>query len=191
MPRLFVVAGPSGVGKNTVLASVLRQRVQAVVNPSVTTRPPRPGEEDGRNRRFVSEEQFAWMVQDGAFLEHAEYGGYSYGTPAAAVEASLTSGKDVILEIELQGVRQVKAKRPDAVTIFLEPPSWEILEKRLRERGTEDPEALERRLERAKIELASAHEFANRVVNNDIEEAATAILAIMAKANHERTSPPR
>jgi guanylate kinase len=159
---------------------VLRRRSKTVCSVSVTTRPPRPGEEAEGKYRFVDAEAFEELVHAKAFLEYAGYAGHLYGTPVAPVEKALADGNDVILEIEVQGARQVKRGRPEAVTIFVEPPDWQTLERRLTERATEGPDALERRLATARHELEAAAEFDYQVVNEDLEEAVEQVLAIMA-----------
>jgi len=156
------------VGKTTLVAEVVRRLPEVALSVSVTTRPSRYTEEDGREYWFVTSSMFDLLVDEGALLEHAEYGGNRYGTPRKPVEEALAAGRDVILEIEVQGARQVKAARPDTVTIFVEPPSWDALYERLKGRSTEDDEALERRLATAKEELAAAGEFDHRVVNDDL-----------------------
>jgi guanylate kinase len=146
---------------------------------SATTRSPRPGEVAGKHYDFVSSAQFAAMVTRGEFLEWAEFAGHAYGTPRAPVEAHLASGVPVILEIELNGARQVRASQPDALFVFLAPPSWEVLVKRLSGRGTEAPDVVARRLEVATVELAAAAEFDVTLVNDDVEEVCARLLALM------------
>ncbi len=148
----------------------------------MTTRPPRPGEETKGKYRFVDAETFDELVHKKAFLEYAGYAGHLYGTPVAHVDEALARGDDVILEIEVQGARQVEVARPDAVTIFVHPPDWATLEQRLRLRATEGPDVLARRLEIARHELEAADEFDYRVVNEDLDEAVEQVLAIMASS---------
>ncbi|HEY1330123.1 MAG TPA: guanylate kinase [Actinomycetota bacterium] len=186
--RLFVIAGPSGVGKGTVIRRVLDRLPDLVLSVSSTTRAPRPGEIEGRDYRFVSTERFRSMVERGEFLEWADiYGSHRSGTPADPVREQTERGHDVVLEIDLQGAMQVRARWPGAVLIFLAPPSSDELARRLRERGTETPEQLERRLAAARTEMAQAGSFDHRVVNDDVERAAAEIAAIIAG---ERGSDP-
>ena len=175
---LFVITGPSGVGKGTVLAEVRRQK-DVYFSISATTRQPREGEQDGVHYFFLTREQFEQKIAENGFLEHAEFSGNCYGTPAAPVDAHLEDGTDVILEIEVQGAMQVHQSRPVAVRIFLAPPSYGELEKRLTGRGTETEEAVRMRLETAKHELTLAPEFDYVVVNNTVEQAVADVLAIM------------
>jgi guanylate kinase len=146
---------------------------------SVTTREPRYNEEDGREYWFVTAGMFDLLVAENALLEHAEYAGNRYGTPRKPVDEWLAAGRDVVLEIELVGARQVKQARPDAVSVFVEPPSWEVLYRRLVDRSTEDAAALERRLSRAKEELGAAGEFDHRVVNDVLDLAVSQVIAII------------
>lgn len=175
---LFVLTGPSGVGKGTVLKEVRGQR-ELYLSISATTRQPRPGEQDGVHYFFLTREQFEKKVAENGFLEHAEFSGNCYGTPAAPVDAQLDAGNDVLLEIEVQGAMQVHQKRPDAVRIFIAPPSFDELERRLVGRGTEQPEVVRRRLETARHELTMAEQFDYIVVNNTVEQAAADVLAIL------------
>lgn len=175
---LFVITGPSGVGKGTVLAEV-RRRKQVYFSISATTRQPREGERDGVHYFFLTREQFQQKIAKNGFLEHAEFSGNCYGTPAEPVDEHLNEGTDVILEIEVQGAMQVYQRRPDAVRIFLAPPSYAELEKRLTGRGTETEESVRMRLETAKHELTLAPEFDYIVVNNTVEQAVSDVLAIM------------
>jgi guanylate kinase len=146
---------------------------------SVTTRPIRPGEVDGVAYRFVSRDQFEELAAAGALLESAEYAGNRYGTPRTAVEEHVAAGDPVLLEIELQGARQVRTLVPDALLVFLAPPSWEELERRLRGRGTEPPDVIARRLETARVELAAEPEFDAVIVNTSVAEAARRLAALM------------
>lgn len=175
---LFVLTGPSGVGKGTVLKQV-REHKPLFYSISATTRAPREGEQDGVHYHFMTREKFQQLVEEGGFLEHAEFSENCYGTPAAPVDAELQAGRDVLLEIEVQGAMQVKQARPEAVRIFLAPPSFEELERRLVGRGTEKPEVVQRRLNAAKRELTLAPEFDYIVVNNTVEQAVSDVLAIM------------
>lgn len=175
---LFVVTGPSGVGKGTVLTKV-RERKELYFSISATTRKPREGEQDGVHYYFLTKEQFEQKVAAGGFLEHAQFSGNYYGTPAEPVDLQMKEGKDILLEIEVQGAMQVRENRPDAVRIFLAPPSFAELEKRLTGRGTEDAEAIRLRLETAKHELTLASQFDYIVINNTVEQAVSDVLAIM------------
>ncbi len=168
---LVIVSGPSGAGKSTVISRFLALRPEARFSVSITTRDPRPGEVDGRDYCFKSREEFLGMVKEDAFLEHAEYVGGCYGTPAAPVLEALAAGHDVLLDIEVQGAAQVKEKRPDAVTIFLSPPSLEELERRLRGRGTDTEEKIQDRLIAARREYSQLHKYDYIVINDDADTA--------------------
>jgi guanylate kinase len=177
--RLTVLSGPSGVGKGSVV-KVLRARHPGVwLSVSVTTRPPRPGERDGVEYFFVDAGEFARMVAAGELLEHDAHMGASYGTPRGPVEQRLAAGIPVLLEIDLHGARQVRARKPDAQLVFLAPPSFDELARRLVGRGTEDDGAVRERLDRARMELAAEDEFDVVVVNDDLERAADRLVALM------------
>ena len=180
--RLTVLSGPSGVGKGSVV-QVLRARHPDVwLSVSVTTRAPRPGEREGVEYFFVDEAEFARMVAAGELLEHDDHMGASYGTPRGPVEQRLAAGTPVLLEIDLQGARQVRARMPEAQLVFLAPPTFDELARRLVGRGTEDPAAVRDRLDRARIEMAAEDEFDVVVVNDDLEAAADRLVALMASA---------
>lgn len=179
--RLTVLTGPAGVGKSSIVAYLRERHPEIWHSVSVTTRPRRPGEIEGVDRYFVDDPAFDALVAGGALLEHATYAGHRYGTPRAPVEERLVRGEPVLLEIELQGARQVRRAVPDALLVFLAPPSWDELERRLRGRGTEDPEAVRLRLERAREELDAAGEFDRHLVNTSVAEAGEALVALMAE----------
>jgi guanylate kinase len=172
MAKVFVITGPSGVGKGTLIEQLLDRVPELELSVSATTREPRPGEEDGREYHFLSEAEFGRRVEDGDFLEHAAYSGHRYGTLREAVEGRLAEGRSVVLEIEVQGARQVRAAMPEAVLIFIAPPDPAALRRRLEGRGTDSPEAIERRLRTAELELEARVEFPHVVVNDDVHNAA-------------------
>ena len=174
-----MLSGPSGVGKGSVVSAVRRRHPQVWLSVSVTTRAPRPGETDGVEYRFVDDAEFARMVEAGELLEHDAHMGASYGTPKQPVTEQLALGVPVLLEIDLNGARQVRAAMPDARLVFLAPPTFEELAARLGGRGTEDPEKIRERLDIARIELAAEDEFDHIVVNDDIESAADRLVALM------------
>jgi guanylate kinase len=176
---LLVVSAPSGCGKDTIIADVLKKLDDAYLSVSMTTRPMRPGEKDGINYYFVSQPEFEEKIDCGEMLEYARYGSNYYGTPAGPVRKLLEEGKTVILIIEVQGAGNVKRMFPEACNIFIIPPSFEILEKRLRGRGTDDDESIIKRLDIAKDELARAEEFDYIVENDVLEEAVEDILTII------------
>jgi guanylate kinase len=169
--RLIVVSGPSGAGKSTLIKSSLQAVPELAYSVSATTREPRPGEVDGIDYIFLSRPKFERWIQEGRFLEWAEYSGNLYGTPERKVEEFLDEGKSVILELELQGARQVQVKRPDAVMVFVRAPSLEETRRRLTGRATESEEALESRLATAVGEVAARDEFDHEVINENRERA--------------------
>lgn len=178
--RLTVLSGPSGVGKDAVLAAVRRRHPEVWVSTSVTTRQPRPTETDGVEYHFVDQDEIAGMIEAGELLEHAEYAGNTYGTPRGPVLHRLTEGRPAFLVIELQGMRQVRKLMPDAQFVFLAPPSFEELERRLVGRGTEPAEVVRERLDQARIEMASESEFDVTLVNDEVERAADELVALIA-----------
>ncbi|SDP57864.1 guanylate kinase [Actinopolyspora xinjiangensis] len=178
-PRLTVVSGPSGVGKSSVLDELREQAPEIYFSVSVTTRPPRAGEIDGVHYHFVGREEFERMIATGEMLEYAHYAGNYYGTPREPVERALESGRPAVLEIELQGARQVRRSMPDAQLVMLLPPSWDDLVHRLTGRMTEDPEVVRRRLETARAELAARSEFDATVVNADVRKAVDELVRLI------------
>lgn len=178
-PRLTVLSGPSGVGKSTVVAHMRKEHPEVWLSVSATTRKPRPGERHGVHYFFVTDEEMDKLIANGELLEWAEFAGNRYGTPRAAVLQRLEAGEAVLLEIDLQGARQVRESMADAQLVFLAPPSWEELVRRLTGRGTEPPEVIERRLDAAKVELAAEPEFDVTLVNTSVEDVARELLALM------------
>ena len=177
--KTFIISGPSGVGKSTVLKELFRDRGDLYFSVSATTREPRPGEIDGVHYHFIDVDHFRRLITEDAFLEYAEYVGNFYGTPKKYVDEAMEQGKDVILDIEVQGALQVTSKRPDVVRIFIAPPSWQALEDRLTSRGTDSPDKVQKRLVRAKVELQTANTYDYFVINDTVEQAVREINAIM------------
>lgn len=179
----FVISGPSGVGKGTVVKPLMEKATGAWLSLSATTRPPRPGEIDGVHYRFVSDTEFDRLVESGQMLEWAVvHGKHRYGTPRRPVEEALERGVIPVLELDLAGARSIRASMPEAIQIFLAPPSWEELSQRLHGRGTESEEQIARRLETARTELAAESEFDYVVVNDQVARATDEILHIMGIA---------
>ncbi len=179
--KLFVYAGASGVGKGTIMKELLKRNESIRLSVSATTRNPREGEVHGREYFFVSKDEFEKMIKEDGFLEHAQYCDNYYGTPKSYVDEQLSKGLNVFLEIELQGAQNVLKLRPDAVSIFVVPPSVEELERRLRDRGTETEEAIEKRLAQAKVELDNSKLYQYIVVNDDLDKAVEDVLQIVDK----------
>ena len=177
--KCFIISGPSGVGKSTVLHALMEKRKNVYFSVSATTRDPRPGEEDGVHYHFLDVDTFRQWIANDEFLEYAEFVGNFYGTPRRFVDEAMERGEDVIPDIEVQGAIQVTSKRPDAVRIFIAPPSWAELERRLTDRGTDSPDKIQKRLLRAKVEFQTAHTYDYFVINNTVEEAVEELNAIM------------
>ena len=177
--KCFIISGPSGVGKSTVLHALMEKRKNVYFSVSATTRDPRPGEEDGVHYHFLDVDTFRQWIANDEFLEYAEFVGNFYGTPRRFVDEAMERGEDVILDIEVHGAIQVTSKRPDAVRIFIAPPSWAELERRLTDRGTDSPDKIQKRLLRAKVEFQTAHTYDYFVINNTVEEAVEELNAIM------------
>lgn len=180
MSRLVVLAGPTAVGKGTVAADVRRHHPEIWLSISATTRAPRPGEENGVHYWFVTDAEFDQMIADGDLLEWAQvHGSARYGTPRRPVVQALAEGRPALLEIDLQGARQVRANLPEALLVFLAPPSWEELVSRLVGRGTETEAERDRRLETARAELAAENEFDATIVNHEVHDAAEELVTLL------------
>ena len=180
MARVFVITGPSGVGKGTLIRGLMERLPQLELSVSATTRAPRAGEHDGVDYHFLTREQFDSRVAGGDFVEHADYAGRSYGTLRSELEQRVRAGVPVVLEIEVQGARQVRAAMPEAVQVFIAPPSLPALRTRLVGRGTDDQAEVERRLGVAEQELHAQPEFAHVVVNDRLDEALDRLAQIVA-----------
>lgn len=177
--KLIVVSGPSGVGKSTVMKKVMEQYDNLHFSVSATTRPIRPGEVDGKSYYFMSHEQFRTLIEQDALLEYAQYVGNFYGTPEKPLDEALSQGRDILLDIEVQGGLNVKKRRDDAILIFMVAPSFSELKRRLLNRGDTDPELCQKRLEWARWEYEQASQYDYIVVNNDVEQAANEIISIL------------
>lgn len=183
--RLFVISGPSGAGKSTVIRSLLSRKPEIVLSVSDTTRPARRGERGGAWYNFISREEFLGKRDRGEYLESAEVYNHFYATPRAPVEHHLASGRDVILEIDIQGATMIKRAMPEAVLIFIEPPSLDELSARLRGRGTEDPESLLRRMRASYDELKAKGTYDHIVVNDDLDRATDELASILDSQEHK------
>lgn len=182
-PRLTVLAGPTAVGKGTVVARLLERYPEVFLSVSATTRAARPGEVDGKHYHFLSPQRFQELIDEDAFLEWAEvHGMNNYGTLRAPIEEALAEGRPALLEIDLAGVRQVREQMPEARFVFLTPPSWEELVSRLRGRGSETEEEMERRLQTARVELEAAPEFDHIVQNDEVETTVDELAKLMGLA---------
>ena len=179
LKKLIIITGPSGVGKGTVVKELLDRNKDIWLSISATTRNPRVGEKDGLNYYFISEERFKDMIDKKEFLEWAQFAGNYYGTPLSTVNEKIEKGFVVLLEIEVEGAKQIKEKFPEALSIFLLPPSKEELEKRIRNRGTEKEEAIDRRLSRANYEIASSNQFDFVLTNHDVDETVKEVFKII------------
>ena len=177
--KLIILTGPSGVGKGTVIKEILDKETNIWLSVSATTRSPRKGEKEGENYYFLSENKFRKMIDKKMFLEWAEFAGNYYGTPLSSVREKIKKGFIVLLEIEVEGAKQIKEKFPESLSIFLLPPNKEELEKRIRNRGTEKEEAIEKRLSRANYEIEASDEFDFAVVNNDISDTVKRVIKII------------
>lgn len=184
--NLFVVSGPSGAGKGTLVARLLEEVPDAWVSVSATTRRPRPGEEEGVSYYFLDREEFLDLAHEGGFLEWAEYAGNCYGTPLASVQREMAAGRQVVLEIEVQGALQVKEKMPEAHLVFIEPPSLEELERRLRGRGTETDDVVRKRMETALVELSHKMEYDIRLVNDNLDDAVAQLVAYVNETAEQK-----
>ena len=183
--KTFIICGPSGVGKGTVVSRLMEADPTLYFSVSATTRAPRAGEADGVHYHFLTRERFQEWIDAGDFLEHAQFVGNFYGTPRRYVDEAMDQGRDVLLDIEIQGAEQIHQKRPEAVRIYIAPPSWEELERRLTGRGTEDREKVRSRLARGREEFAAARDFDYLVINDTVDHAVAEIRAIMT-AEHCR-----
>ncbi len=178
--KLLVLAGPTAVGKGTVAKYIVEHNPQVSLSVSATTRAPRPGEVDGVSYFFLTDAEFDELIESNQMLEFAVvHGKHRYGTPKQPVEAALAEGRAVLLEIDIQGARQVKERMPQATTVFLAPPSWDELVRRLEGRGTENPAEMALRLETARVELAAQGEFDHVIVNDEVAKCAAAVVELI------------
>ncbi len=179
MARVFVITGPSGVGKGTLIRRLRAAVPELRLSVSATTRAPRAGEQDGRDYWFLDDETFHRKVEDGAFVEHAEYAGRRYGTLRSELDRHLADGAPVVLEIEVQGAQQIRGTMPEAVQVFVAPPSFDVLRERLAGRGTDDPDVIERRLDVARGELRQQEQFDHLLVNDDLDATTERLVGIV------------
>ena len=185
---LYVVSAPSGCGKGTILAEVFERNSNVFYSVSATTRNPREGEVDGVNYHFLTREKFVELVENNGMLEYAEFCGNMYGTPREAVEKKLSEGCDVILEIETKGAKQIKEKMPEAILIFILPPSINELRRRLKKRGTETEEVIERRVSEAEGEIRQAYDYDYVMMNGELSEAIDDFMAIMKASKYDKNN---
>ena len=190
MARAFVITGPSGVGKGTLIARLLQRIPRLELSVSATTRVPRPGERDGVDYHFLTDEDFERRVRGGEFVEHADYAGRRYGTLREELVRRLDAGVPLVLEIEVQGARQIRSTLPEAVSIFIAPPSPHALRERLLARGTDDPDVVARRLDVAEGEMAARDEFEHVVVNDELERALAELEDIVRDALESTVANP-
>ncbi len=177
---LYIVSGPSGSGKDTILCEVFAKKPEIKLSISTITRPMREGEKEGEKYHFISREEFESQLKNNMFLEHNVFVGNYYGTPKTPVEECLNSGKDMIVEVDVNGAAQIRAKMPEAVSIFIMPPSFEVLKKRLSGRGTESPELVEKRLNAALEEISRAKEYDYIVINDELDTAVEEFINLLA-----------
>lgn len=185
---LYVISAPSGCGKGTILAEVFERNSNVFYSVSATTRNPREGEVDGVNYHFLTREKFIELVENNGMLEYAEFCGNMYGTPREAVEKKLSEGCDVILEIETKGAKQIKEKMPEAILIFILPPSINELRRRLKKRGTETEEVIERRVSEAEGEIRQAYDYDYVMMNGELSEAIDDFMAIMKASKYDKNN---
>ena len=181
--RLFIISGPSGAGKSTILGAILKQRPQLRYSISFTTRPPRGDEKDGVEYHFVSEAAFRQKIDKGEFAEWAEVHGHLYGTSATWVEEVVAQGLDILFDIDVQGAKRLSAKYPQAISVFIAPPSIEVLEKRLLKRGVDSSDAVARRLKNARAEMARADDYDHVLVNDDLAQTVSNLESIIEQAS--------
>jgi len=177
--KLLVISGPSGAGKSTVIGKLMELRDDVCFSVSVTTRQPRPNEQEGKDYFFVTPQRFQELAEGGFLLEHAEYVGNYYGTPLKPIQAALAAGTDVVMDVDVVGALNIKKRLPEAVLVFLTAPSLAEIRRRLEKRGDVSPEAMEKRMERAKWEYSQAYQYDYLVVNDTVGHAAAELLAIM------------